>query len=145
MRAFRSDSGPCMFPGAPHTGENEGCFPGLSLPETTRIHIPLSIFELLHNPARWASPGPFYRLRGVATHRGCQGSEGAEPGYSPDCYTQSPEHLVFAPTGTSAVTLCPSTQRTEELLETLDACSSYLGGWSLESETEPSPATCYSW
>lgn len=29
-----------MFPGAPHTGENEGCFPGLSLSETTRIHIP---------------------------------------------------------------------------------------------------------
>lgn len=30
-----------MFPAGPHTGENEGRFPGVSLPETTRIHIPI--------------------------------------------------------------------------------------------------------
>lgn len=29
-----------MFPGGPHTGENEGRFPGVNLAETTRIHIP---------------------------------------------------------------------------------------------------------
>lgn len=29
-----------MFPGGPHTGENEGRFPEVSPPETNRIHIP---------------------------------------------------------------------------------------------------------